>query len=829
MKKRLLLKISILGFIGGAIAVHCFCATPEKNQPLRKWTPEVSASRRIIYPDAKPIVSPDGRHFALVTEQRDFAKNVVWGEMIVYSTDDVISQLQGRGTKAEARIKVRMSSDATEISRRPSCAIFNVTWQDNSTLIFLGTGQVGIKSGAMASKETSWRGSTVGVYQLNILDGELTRLTAPEHDLQTSSFGQMGSYEIAGDTILYSAMELRWLENDDLGMPKGYDNRPLQFIRGSGAFGSGLWPFVRGYQKMVGVFSKRRGETVREVIPFTSVRNDGFIMKISPDGRWAVVSQRQLQTPSGWQRFTGLEAPYALLAESDAARLQKIFLVNLDSGTSQQIWQAPLGPLSDSVGATNPTSVYWMPDCRHFLLMNVCLPMGDSQPVAPDIGGSGQIVDYDITSKCWSVVTPLRSRNNASLRPAITWDEKNGEFTLRQLQRGPKGYEPIEATCFRFSSGRWQGDAVPLIQSELNRDISSQLEGGIQVTVRSGLNEPDSVVASDGVSSIVLIDSDSTLADVRLSHAELLVSAGKTIGVLTLPPSGRDGGPYPLVIQVYGSEIKGEGFQPESHVAGGGSMNSHSAQSLAAEGMAVLDLDVTNGLNPSDPRDFGKQPLAAAKAIDSAVELLDKQRLILPRRVGVMGFSNGGGQVFWAITNRGRVTPAAAIVEDSIFVSYGEEVSQAAIVAIDMYSRFYGGSFYDLNARERWLAHAPGFNINRVETPTLFERHGSLATKEGGLLEVVGAFKLNKREMDLVIVPNSAHQIMLPREWAAEMQLTLEWMSFWLQDREISPEKQEQYWYWRSLKKQRDTRWAIEGDPYDKKVNVSPEDTADAK
>jgi hypothetical protein len=68
--------------------------------------------------------------------------------------------------------------------------------------------------------------------------------------------------------------------------------------------------------------------------------------------------------------------------------------------------------------------------------------------------------------------------------------------------------------------------------------------------------------------------------------------------------------------------------------------------------------------------------------------------------------------------------------------------------------------------------------------------------------------------MALYMFPHGSHQLQRPRERQASMQLSVDWMNFWLQGKEDpSPAKVEQYAYWRTLKKQRDERWAKAGHP----------------
>ncbi len=297
-----------------------------------------------------------------------------------------------------------------------------------------------------------------------------------------------------------------------------------------------------------------------------------------------------------------------------------------------------------------------------------------------------------------------------------------------------------------------------------------------------------------------------------------------------LLPKGK--GPFPLVIQI-GRYVEGK-FLPEGVAAA-----AYAAQPLVAQGMAVLQLDVESSpLFAASFKDKDGRPMRQEEAqwligqeiterLDAAVDVLSRRGLIDRKRIGVLGFSATGYMTYYVTTHARSVTPAAALVADSTLRTYGEYVAQEAtfngITLVDGlspaakdFTRFYGGTFWEEEGRARWLEHAPDFNVHRTQTPTLFVYNSSLGANVDYLTETVGAFRLNRREMDLMLIPRSDHQLAKPRQWEASLTATVEWMAFWLQGKEISPEKKDQYWHWNALKKQRDERWAKEGNPWDK-------------
>jgi dipeptidyl aminopeptidase/acylaminoacyl peptidase len=189
-----------------------------------------------------------------------------------------------------------------------------------------------------------------------------------------------------------------------------------------------------------------------------------------------------------------------------------------------------------------------------------------------------------------------------------------------------------------------------------------------------------------------------------------------------------------------------------------------------------------------------------------------------------MGFSLQGYATYYITTHTKKTIPAAAIVADSALRTY-DDVGLPALTggwgAGSGADYWYGGTFWDPEARKRWLEHAPTFNIDKVETPVLFAYSAAMGPSltANGLQEVWGAFAINRKEKDVLITPNMEHNLHRPRQRQASLQSTVDWMCFWLQGKEIDSDKtevrQEQYYYWRQLRKQRDDRWAKNGNPYD--------------
>ena len=108
-----------------------------------------------------------------------------------------------------------------------------------------------------------------------------------------------------------------------------------------------------------------------------------------------------------------------------------------------------------------------------------------------------------------------------------------------------------------------------------------------------------------------------------------------------------------------------------------------------------------------------------------------------------------------------------------------------------------GGTFWA--AKKDWLERAPGFNLDRVEMPFLITASGPSAFISAN--EMYTGLQMLNKPVELIMFPEGAHQLMLPRERLASMDATVDWMTFWLRGRQDpDPAKAAQYARWAKLR-----------------------------
>ena len=109
-----------------------------------------------------------------------------------------------------------------------------------------------------------------------------------------------------------------------------------------------------------------------------------------------------------------------------------------------------------------------------------------------------------------------------------------------------------------------------------------------------------------------------------------------------------------------------------------------------------------------------------------------------------------------------------------------------------------GGAPYGQDL-QKWLTNAPGFNLDKVHTPIREIAFG------GDILlnweSFVGLKRLGK-PVELIWLPDAAHELVKPMERMTVQQGDVDWFRFWLKGEEDpDPAKAEQYARWRELRK----------------------------
>jgi dipeptidyl aminopeptidase/acylaminoacyl peptidase len=711
--------------------------------------------------------SPDGAYFFFLTNAGELESDSTRVELKVYAVDQVRSWLAQSGRRAESLPPYRSVVRRSGSSDPNKAAILGARWQtDGSGIVFL----------AMTEQRE------LQAQRLDLRSGTVTHLT--EHP------GGITNFWMQGESLLYQS-------DAPLSYAPGY---PMTvFDRQSD--GTLVPPKQAGTMHTYAI--SRRGESPRELVGDSDgIRYDERWM--SPNGRFAV------------GLYEGANPDFPGHRARTLGTAQQFVLIDLETARAK-----PLG-LEPRLYVPNTrlqvfADVFWSADSARFILVNVVPRDGEGHHATrPAIGA------FDVGTGEWrpllDMYGPLAAGAPSKVPPStyvtrVEWLTANRELVVTEHVED----QADRATVYAFGTSgithRASEAAVkmlPRLQSvAAGRKVSLD---GLSISLHEGINEPPRIVASDGRHQANLTAPDAALQGVRFARTEPFQwrdADGQTVtGGLTLPPGFTRGHPVPLVIQGY--FYWPDAFLPDGHTK----TPSAARQALVARGMAVLEMD-----NPKIERiDYRDRYV---RRIDSAVDALARAGFVDPSKVGVTGFSHAGYLTYYAITHPGDVRLGAVVCADSWggdfheylfagafggawgaslssfeFVNSGEETLRPLFRKPDM-------TFWD--RKSQWLEHDTTFNVDRVQTPVLFTLHGGTHPPGGYLagIERIGAFMLANKPVDYVYFPDGSHQLERPRERLAMMNLTVDWMAFWLQDYEDpDPAKATQYARWATLRAQ---------------------------
>lgn len=513
---------------------------------------------------------------------------------------------------------------------------------------------------------------------------------------------------------------------------------------------------------------------------------------LAPDGRRAIALRRieALNMPDRWRGYktgapTTARGVYERSGGESEISAQRFTLIDLAAATEKPVFDAPIG---EYLGYRfDGTRVLWSPDGSRVILANTLLPLSKQsarQDFAP------YIVDYSISDGTWRLVTRLPA--DATLY-SLSWAIPGQSLLATFSAANGSHNEVTRQILLSRNRDRWSAKPAPE-RVELAQAVTPSTEK-LHVDVHESANDPPEVIARYGGSRIRLSAPDPALDSIWRAPVESLTWTDKKgrswTGGLMLPQNARDRQSMPLVILAYA-------FEPERFLPDGISTTAFAAQPLVARGMAVLQLRRNSpDWSPTQGADF-------VEGVDGAVDALALRFSIDRARVGLVGFSQTGSLITYAVTHPARTRFAAAIDADGGDPSYNLYLMDALIAPttigrfVESFNGEAGKTFWQ--NKLNWLEQAPGFNLDRVETPlmlTVNGRHNAFI----GLNELyVGLKKLGK-PVEYLFFPDGSHELRRPQERQASMAATVDWMAFWLLGEEDSdPLKMDQYESWRRMR-----------------------------
>jgi dipeptidyl aminopeptidase/acylaminoacyl peptidase len=445
----------------------------------------------------------------------------------------------------------------------------------------------------------------------------------------------------------------------------------------------------------------------------------------------------------------------------------------------------------------------WTSDGSEVIAVNVALPAKD----APDglDKNAAYLAAYEPSTGRWRVLDEIKdAKEGDETIKSIGWLTDGKELLVAREKDG----KPTGGTVYSRQGDKWVGRPVDGTVQLPGPKSGSERLGGLNIFIKQGMNDPQVLMASDGTREKAMAPPDPALKNVGITRKrpfEFAMPDGSKLTVgLTLPLEFQPGSRLPLVIQ--NSAFRSDKFLPDGQIPSG-----LARQALAAQGFAVLDIGGLGGLK-TGPMTEGPGFVAR---IDAVVDALAREGIVDPARVGLVGHSRAGWLTHYAATHPGKIKLVAAEVWDSTtndYISYLRSMVTSYGLTSDNVTT-NGGPFW--GNKENWMKHDVRFNADRVEAAMLFVDMiaGSYMARfvKDLAAPTIAALQANRRPFDYLFLNGPGHTIAGAPQRKAAMDLTVDWMNFWIQGREDpDPAKAEQYKRWWRIREKNEQRKAEE-------------------
>jgi dipeptidyl aminopeptidase/acylaminoacyl peptidase len=590
------------------------------------------------------------------------------------------------------------------------------------------------------------------VHSLDTERGSLAKLT--NHPTNVQSYSATAD----GRTLVFTADSPTRKLFDGTALHAGYvvepDDSLFQLVeqkKGSAAVADDIIADQRLYVERAGAESSMplpNPILSREIIPY-----------ISPDGTKTAI-QTLWNGAAEWPAGPG-----------NIFR-RRYVLIDMGSGESTVLLNSPIGD--------DGSEAAWSADSRSIVLSDMFLPldeaMNDSERRLRR--ASTFAVEVDTRSRHYQIVD-MRP-NNLKL---LAWD-----WAIDALLFNERG-SATTAPAFRYKRSRdgW---------ANVGAAASGESHSFPLIVEEQGLNTPQKLFVIDSTSQkkALLLDLNPGFAQLEFGRVEALhwkTSEGYEVnGGLYFPIGYVPGRRYPLVIQ-------GHGFEATQFMIDGPYPSAFAAQPLASQGVMVFQL-----ANDYDGASSFSELMRESSKLGAVVRHLDEQRLIDPRRVGLVGWSRTCAYVKFALTHS-QMTFAAASVQDGWDAGYWGYILVGASDGrnLSVESVYDGYKPFGTGGR-LWMERAAGFNVDKVRTPMRIVAERPLTIL--GEWEWFSALSILGKPVEMVVMQDDAHELVKPWHRYVSLQGNVDWFDFWLNEREDpDPQKSDQYRRWEAMRARR--------------------------
>jgi dipeptidyl aminopeptidase/acylaminoacyl peptidase len=514
-------------------------------------------------------------------------------------------------------------------------------------------------------------------------------------------------------------------------------------------------------------------------------------LALSVDNKSLVTTLLITDIPVSWRTLYPPPYPSSPYGISPDWPVTQYVRIILQTGSVQSLTDAPsTSATSSNVGWTTYGSPNWSHDGQKIILPGTFIKSKDNAPSRPCVAV------VDLPSNTRTCVEMLKGRTETSTEEAYHTivdvhftSNDNRSITVTFYNHGKSA--SYGATEYRRKEdGTWKS-------CEQVDGLPKAGHGDFSVYVKQAFDQRPQLIAESKQRSRLIWDPNPDLKDVAMGQASVYTWKDKDNrawrGALFVPSDYKFGQRYPLVIQTHGfvdSEFRPSGLYPTAFAA----------RALAGAGMIVLQAADEQTCPIGTP----EEGPCAVSGYEAVVHRLVSEGFVDPDRIGIIGFSRTCFYVMEALTTS-SVHFRAVSLTDGIIVSYLNYILQYYIVhnetgiSHELDPIIGAAPFGD--GLQRWVNRAPGFNLDKINSPLLIVS----ANHAAGLLDMwepYAGLRYLHKPVDLVVLCTHEHIVTNPSVQLASQGGSVDWFRFWLKNEEDSaPTKADQYSRWRRLRK----------------------------
>jgi dipeptidyl aminopeptidase/acylaminoacyl peptidase len=716
--------------------------------------------------DAECKRSPDGKYFLVVTTRGVLRTNQVVSTLWIYQAAEVEGYLHVQTAlppKPQLLFRIAGMLVAHQNNSYGSL-ITKAQWSSDSKSVLSLVERPGgsrhlLRSSLSGKRPIDLTPGVVDITDFGEADGTIAYLVA-EHKPPGKVIGQPideGSSDLTGLSLFHILFQRTFPD-------------PTSFWPAID-----LWVRYRGVNRQVTAGGKWH-------FPASAA---GLRLAVSPNGRGLIAARPVSSISTEWLKYkTASNTPVFAPASTGTDRSGKGFnwpwqyvYVDLDKMMVTPVVDAPSGVVAGYVDDLQAT---WAPDSQTVLFTNSYLPL--RRP--PEAQST------KVTSAC----------------AAAVYTVVTGQVSCVAYARFPEENQSLSSAIFGASSSEvvlhWSGEGSAQTQVyakiqqgwELGpgKATTDQTQAKLIIFIRQDLDEVPALWAAEMKTGLTkrLWDPNPQLVSLQLGQASFYTWKDSTgyewHAGLIKPPDFVLGHRYPLVIQTHGF------YNEHEFLVDGSFTTGFAARPLAASGIVVLQMAVRadRHIRPAQ-----EEALLEVQGFESAIDHLDRDGLIDPDRVGIIGFSRTAWYVEETLIHAPHRFRAATLIDgtDQSYLTYMLFAPGYPEAIVEQEAANGGKPFgTGLNL---WVKNAASFNLDQVQTPVRIETIGPISIL--GEWEIYSSLYQQGKPVDLIYIPVGQHILQNPKDRYASQQGNVDWFRFFLQGyKDPDPARAKQYTRW---------------------------------